>query len=133
MYCQYRGISSGEEISSMHSNPLYSTRTSISSRRGSSVSVLSERRSSNQYGRRCSDASTAALDSSNNHSLTRRVHFCTPIHEQNKETIEHNTTGLSDNVTQLSRSTAEAKNTTSTLYVELFDKPNTFIYQITEV
>jgi len=70
------------------SNPFY-TRTSISSlftsRRSSSASILSERRSSYQYGRRrCSDASILSDRRSSETDIKREVVF-SPIHECNEE------------------------------------------------
>ena len=67
---------------SVASNPFYSTQTS--SRRGSSASILSERRSSYQYGRKCSDASIVNGRRISETVCRREVVF-SPIHEYNEE------------------------------------------------
>ena len=143
---------------SAQSNPFYSTRASMSSviagRRGSSASVLSERRTSYQYGRRCSDFS-GGLDRdgaiTNNHNLAKKVHFRTPTHEHNSEMLAHNAMSHVDSSpTQLSRSATvgmdildnnlKTSELLSVLYTELLEEPksssrppNMFRYKTTEV
>ena len=97
---------------SAQSNPFYSTRASLPSifagRRSSSVSVLSERRTSYQYGTRCTDVSVG-LERGNaitdNHNLVRKVHFRTPTHEHSgADMLAHHAVSHLD-VTQLNSST----------------------------
>ena len=75
-------------IPTMASNPFYATRTSVLSnfRRGSSISVLSERRPSYQYGKRCSDASIISdrRESCSGTDFRKEMVF-SPIHEHNEE------------------------------------------------
>ena len=75
---------------SQHSNPFYSTVVSVSSifgRRGSSASVLTERRSSYQYGgQQCSNVSAPP----NNNKLAKNVHFCIPTNEYKTTTTTTN-------------------------------------------
>ena len=69
---------------SVASNPFYSTHMSTSSRRGSSASILSERRSSYQYGRKCSDVSIVNGRRVSEATCRREIVF-SPIHEYNEE------------------------------------------------
>lgn len=82
-----------------HSNPFYTTVASISSvfgRRGSSASVLTERRPSYQYGgHQCLSVSPPP-----NNNLAKSVHFCTPTHEYKTTTNNHlvpQTSGQTEN------------------------------------
>lgn len=88
VYC--RSLSDGYHNNSAVSNLFNSTRASISSylsaRRGSSVSVLSERIPSYHYGRQCSD-SDASNTSSRRSTLTDFKRELFPIDEHNEEML----------------------------------------------
>ena len=109
---------------SQHSNPFYSTVVSVSSifgRRGSSASVLTERRPSYQYGQQY-----------HNNNLAKKVHFCTSTDEHE---IAHNTTTNNHLVAQMSRLTEvvldETLNTfevQTVLYTEEPKSPNNILF-----
>ena len=131
---------SDEAPASPLSNPFYSTHTSVSSvtgRRGSSASVLSERRTSYQYGRRCSDVSVAPGNGNNIHN-TKRVQFRSPIHEQynvNRQLVDVN---QSRKLTEIEPSEKELKISSVLCVKELTEEPNSqnmfhYQYQCTKV
>lgn len=146
------------EYFSAQSNPFYSTRASLSSitaaRRGSTVSILSERRTSYQYGRRCSNVIVGLNRDgaiTNHHSMAKKVNFSTPAHEHSSEKLAHNTMSHVDSSPTLpSRLTTVGMdildnnlNTSEllgVLYMELLEEPKspsrppiTFRYKTTEV
>jgi len=120
---------------SAYSDPYYSTHTSttfVSGRRGSSASVLSERRPY-QSDRRCSDVSVASDKSSdniNNNNSTKRVQFCTPIHEHNEEALEYKAIDHSTNpVTKKELNISEIPS----ILLEEPKSPQLLYYQTTEI
>lgn len=142
VYKVYRGMLTDKRMASqylsMHSNPFYSARASITSmfgRRGSSASVISERRISYQYGRRSSDVSAGA---------GKKINLATlMVPERDVKTSVDSSMSHSDNTTsQLSRSTkvdsvGNIPEVSSVLYVDLLEEPKSpnivFRYKTTEV
>ena len=146
IYKVYRGKCSREKttsqcIPSQHSNPFYSTVVSLSSifgRRGSSASVLTERRPSFQYGLRCSNVGVTSDKYNNN--LAKKVHFCTPTHENNKNiTINDCLVAQMSRLTEVglavSDDTLIAFEVQTVLYTEEPKPPNNILvcYRSTEV
>ena len=123
-----RGMCSNDKttsrcIPSQHSNPFYSTIFSVPSifgRRGSSASVLTDRRPSYQYGGQQQCSSVSPPPSNNN--LAKIVHFCTPTREYKAGTITNNLIGQTE-----ANALDNALNNQTVLYMEEPKSPNSIL------